>query len=638
MVEIWLAKGSKGCVRLGRKLWWQTLRVPASTRMAIFVALLVGGQLFWQYAHHREHLNALADEWGDISYMLENEKPQVNYAGTRILYCDSTEDGVGVFVANVANRRTSQIFDEKEIHFGAGPHGVLAPFPWSPDDRWFVFAHQGPGAINEERALPKETALTICHGNNDKPAQTLISPFGRVVALVWLNSNTFMYASGTEGEVFMLVHQQADGHWTQSALKRPAVQPTKLDNHFCALAALSDHTIAWLQANCLWTMNVRSDAAAKLFMFPTNEFFTSFDYCKRTRQFLLSSVGAKKDSLWRMPLDAPDRLTRIVTDGHTHNDSWNDVVWINHGQGWAYIRPPGLDFSGLVLKTVLSDRQSLLFKEAYIQYVVSAPDGHHLFVVGNLYDRPGSAIWDYDIADSSQRCIVPAAPKPTPFLKHIRRTYVNIRISAHEHLNVEVFPPANYNRRSHQRFPVVITTIRYVRTDPYLTQYGDAIANAGAYFVLIDHHWSAKSLNHWASRVFDVYQYLIQLPTVDRHRVFLMSNSAQYLGLAMLLTHHPGLWKGAVLLSPPTPPNRSLSVLPSPLALTRGGRRPAKILVTTESGPKEKKDYLVKYQKWACANGVNFDFVIHPDTPHEFIAKRSQRARLRGMLHFILNN
>lgn len=627
MVEIWLAKGSQGFVRFGHKMWRRIARIPAGARVAILVAALVAGQMLWQGVHRPRHLDALADEWGNLSYMLENEKPQVSHDGTRILYCDSAEDGVGVFVASVGTGKTKRIFEEKEIHFGMGPHGVLAPFPWSPNDRWLVYARQGPGALDEERALPNETALTLCRASNDKPTQTLISPFGRVVALVWLDSNTFMYASGTEGEVFMVVRKQADGHWTQSSLKRPAVQRGKLDKHFCALAALSDHTIAWLQANRLWTLDVRSNTATKLFTFPTNEFFTSFDYCKRTRQFLLSSVGSKADSLWRMPLDAPVQLTRIVTDSHTHNNSWNDAIWVGNGPGWAYIRPPGLDLSGLVLKPGPSAHQTLLFKNAYVQYVVPAPDGRHLFVAGNLHNRPGSAIWEYDTADGSQHCIVPAAPGSMPYLKPIRASYVNVRISAHEHLNVEVFPPANYNRRSDRKYPVVITSIRYVRADPYLTQYGEAIANAGAYFILIDHPWSQRSLNHWASRIFDVYHYLVQLPTIDPHRVFLMSNSAQSTGLMMLLKQHPGLWKGAIFLAPG-------GNLTKPSQLASAGGHLARLLVTAESHY-PSAHYLSQYQQEACGAGIEMNYVIHPHTPHEFIAKGSQRARLRAMLHFI---
>jgi len=47
---------------------------------------------------------------------------------------------------------------------------------------------------------------------------------------------------------------------------------------------------------------------------------------------------------------------------------------------------------------------------------------------------------------------------------------------------------------------------------------------------------------------------------------------------------------------------------------------------------------LTQYQQESCANGMPVEFIVHPETPHSFIAKRSQRARIRAMLHFLFDD
>src|SRR5579884_1543622 len=195
--------------------------IPTGAWIAIVISLLVGGQTLWKGIQQAKHLDEIAAESGNLNFMLENERPQVSHDGSRILFCHSTENGMGVFVGDTATGKKKLLFEEEEIHFGMGPHGVLTPFPFSPDDEWFVYAHQGPGAVNEEHALPEETALSICRADTDEEVASLIAPFGRVVALEWLTTNAFVYVGGTEAHDFMLVQRNETGQWQQTELNRP---------------------------------------------------------------------------------------------------------------------------------------------------------------------------------------------------------------------------------------------------------------------------------------------------------------------------------------------------------------------------------------------------------------------------------
>ena len=131
--------------------------------MIILVALVIIGHAFWNTYAVPPHLDAIADEIGSLGYMVKNEgiwkngKLQLNQAGDKILFTQSSEKGVGVFLCNVAGGQKQVVFEEKEICFGQGPHGVLKAYPWSPDDRRFVYGHQGSGARNGDYDCPNET-------------------------------------------------------------------------------------------------------------------------------------------------------------------------------------------------------------------------------------------------------------------------------------------------------------------------------------------------------------------------------------------------------------------------------------------------------------------------------------------------
>ena len=94
-----------------------------------------------------------------------------------------------------------------------------------------------------------------------------------------------------------------------------------------------------------------------------------------------------------------------------------------------------------------------------------------------------------------------------------------------------------------------------------------------------------------------------------------------------VLTNHPGLYRGAICLVPG-------SRLGNPSDL-EAGWKPFKILVSTQDG---RDRGLESFQEEAWKSGMIMNYIVHPGTPHEFIAKQSQRERIRAMLHLIFDN
>ena len=123
----------------GKRNWSEILRrtfiVPARFWVVILVIGLVADRALWKHTSAPAHLDAIAEEVGNVAYMVKNEgvwkngKMQLNHAGNKILFCQSSEKGVGVFLADVAGGQKQMVFEEKEICFGQGPHGVLKVYP-----------------------------------------------------------------------------------------------------------------------------------------------------------------------------------------------------------------------------------------------------------------------------------------------------------------------------------------------------------------------------------------------------------------------------------------------------------------------------------------------------------------------------
>ena len=246
------------------------------------------------------------------------------------------------------------VFEEKEICFGQGPHGVLKVYPWSPDDRRFVYGHQGSGAQNGDYDRPNETVLTIYNAEAGTEEATLEIPDGQVAELGWLNPDAFVSASGVNGQDFCLIERQADGQWRLNKLNKAVVGANAADDPFCSLAAVSSNTVAWLRGSSIWIMNVTSAAVTKLIELPVDKtnktIYTSFDYAKETRRFLISCVDNKADTLWQLPLDDIQSLKKIASMRRTHTKTWNDAIWINGGRGFAYVVPSSAA-AGLVVQS-----------------------------------------------------------------------------------------------------------------------------------------------------------------------------------------------------------------------------------------------------------------------------------------------
>jgi hypothetical protein len=235
------------------------------------------------------------------------------------------------------------------------------------------------------------------------------------------------------------------------------------------------------------------------------------------------------------------------------------------------------------------------------------------------------------VGSKALRCAVPASDKPWQYAKFFEPQMTSITLSEPKPESVVIYPPAGYTPHSLKRYPIVVTCISFAGAQPYLTQYAEAVANAGGYFVDLDRPWNFRTPQdfvNWETRINDIISNLLATGTlkIDRRRIFIMSNSAQSLALVNVLTNHPDLYRGAICLSPS-------GHLTEP-STVEASWRPLKILVSTQDG---QGVWLPDFQEEAWRSGMMMEYIVHPGTPHEFIAKQSQRDRIQAMLHFVFD-
>jgi len=119
-----------------------------------------------------------------------------------------------------------------------------------------------------------------------------------------------------------------------------------------------------------------------------------------------------------------------------------------------------------------------------------------------------------------------------------------------------LYPPANFNPHGHKKYPLVIGNTLFVNGDPLYQErphgplWVQALANGGAFVVVVDRQIWSVGIEQWAENVMPMYRGIIQNPAVDRDRVFLFASSGESQYLSQLLATNSGPWKGIMLLNP----------------------------------------------------------------------------------------
>ena len=214
----------------------------------------------------------------------------------------------------------------------------------------------------------------------------------------------------------------------------------------------------------------------------------------------------------------------------------------------------------------LSAEPARLFSRGNVEAFTASGDGRRLYIVGVVSNEPAPGIWQYEVASGNLRPIVPWTDHPSPAAKRLDAQQSFLTLGPGHRVGFYLYLPAGFDRHKNRKHPLVIGDTVYGAADrlyqnrPHGPSWAPAIANCGAYVVIVNRSSWMGGIQNWGENVMAVYDFLIKDPSIDRNRVFLYGASAETQYLSQLIVKKPGLWAGALLLNPGALPD--LAALP----------------------------------------------------------------------------
>jgi len=631
MIEKYFEAGRKAGAILGGKMLRRMASIPAEIWIIILVVLLVGARPVWTFIQRPAHLNEIAAECGSglISFW---GLPTANCAGTKIAYAQTTENGLGIFLNDLATGKRQLIHEFKEPDALPGME-LFTMLPWSPDDSFFGYTVNQPGLKQEADQLQQ---VVICDAKTG--VETIVGSFPDQLwrptpdsFFSWLSSYSFVYVN--HQQELHLEQRQADGSWKDTI--RLDSSPMG-DAPVSFITNLSGNDIVWLQGNAFWRLDVSSaNAPAKFFDLSTNipelKKITRVSYSPETGRFLLNCLDSNNvATVWQlMPTgSSSENLSRI----QHHHATWGGK-WINQGDGWAYVSQSEPQHDTLVIQTNFSTAATTLIKfsvdlssyysQGFTLSFTPAANGKRLFIPGIFNDEIVPSIWEYDMDSSSLRPVVPAPKYPLLHARDDRLLRQTMTLPSGHTTGYQIQFPPSFDRHQKRRYPVMIA-------NQYMDAYASAFADCGVIYVTVGSgaHEVGPEEIQWESDAWEFYKYLAGTPYVDTSRIYLGAACAETGGLSKFLLTHPSPWKGIILMDFIQPPDLNV--------LAHSGH-PPKILLSAGSQNNESV-LLYNYQAEACKVGINVELSILEGTGHPYISQRSIRKRLESVMNFIYDN
>jgi hypothetical protein len=182
-----------------------------------------------------------ASEIGSIGLSKEgqsNEELIPNQDGTKVIFYQETETGVGTYFCEPASGKIKLLFEQKEKGYSL-QCGMLG---WSPDGRYFAV-----GVPANVDAFDYVKSILVYDSLSVTPVATLSADgFSWDSKFLWLSAHSF--ARTTHNQAWLEYEQMSDGNWQQ----------TQVIKRFCeekmvGLIAIAPRLLAWQQGNELWT-------------------------------------------------------------------------------------------------------------------------------------------------------------------------------------------------------------------------------------------------------------------------------------------------------------------------------------------------------------------------------------------------
>ena len=301
-----------------------------------------------------------------------------NSDNTRLVYCQDTAEGIGIYFCDTAGGKPRLLCEQKEKGHSWKRFTMLG---WAPDDSLFACAFPD-NQRNQELIL-------IFQGRTGEPV-------GKVVAdenfnhLAWLSTEAFAYSSRT---CVRVVTRQANGSWVHTRYFQDVAANIE------DFTAVSADSVAWRDGEGIWLFNLGSGSSEKIWEATTNR-LVEFTYAKGANEFLLNCSDEEGQYLLRLK---PENKPPSRAD-------WGPVGFhpqrhLERSRGsYAYLTndPAG---SAFCIKTEEMATPIAIPWHGGVRSVTLS--GGQLFFSGYLDNQP-PGIWKYDLESKHSIALSPA--------------------------------------------------------------------------------------------------------------------------------------------------------------------------------------------------------------------------------------
>jgi hypothetical protein len=574
-------------------------RVFGNWRAWALVAAVVAVIGSWRgvVALQRMGLGRIANEIGSVAEFWGEPVP--NQAGTRLLFQQSTEKGVGTFFAVIPGGRRVLLREKLEKGFDTRDFMSAG---WSPDGQQFAFGYR---VVN-----PSGSEVLICDGNTGTNLATVKVP-GSLGRLVWLSSEAIVYVD--EEQTLHKLETIGGNRWRAPKPFLPSAEPKKgvkrkrLSKEERSallpvrrLTAATANSVLFLRGQALWSWEFGEPEPVKVWESTTNE-LVNLSRDLNGRQFLLQCRGATGTTFFRF--DWPSKDFAPIPVKSMAKPAGDQTVWFNGGgnawlQGPAlYVRsnpaasPTRVAFAGGVNSVVGNDRE--------------------LYLVGSRAGEP-VAIWRYDIPKAELSCVVSNSQPTFKFAKAVCPSLETMTNRDGRVIAYRVWSPPNLSPR--KKYPLLVGRI----DDHRWFDYPGLVANGGAYFLSVDQDFNKGD---WSEAMLAVYEHVKSHRKIDEDSLFLYGYSGGSQFVDSPLEKQPEMWRGAILFSPVAVPDL---------------RRIGGIKLFLDHGAEDRlTTHLPKYRDEAVRMGIEVTLAVHENAGHHYLSIASLRERDEALMKFL---
>ena len=450
-----------------------------------------------------------------------------NSANTRLVYCQDTEQGVGIYFCDTAGGKPNLLCEQKEKGHSWKRFTMLG---WSPDDSLFAVAYP-------DMTQDKEMIL-IFNGNTGEPAGK-VGTDQNLEHMVWLSNDSFAYC--TKKDVGVVV-SEGKNQWKHKRFF------TGVGANLDSFTAVSANAVAWRDSGAIWLFDLTTGLPKKIWQANRND-LVEFTYSKPAGEFLLNC----RDGLGQHLLRYNATETNIIDAGRI--GPWYGYVhkatWDGQGTAYAYLTND-LGVSVLCAKTADNASPVNVTWHGGAQSLVL--NGQHLYFQGNPDDEaPG--IWDYDLKSQAFRLVIASSDDPGKKIIGLMPTFGVFTNSVGEQRFYHLWAPAHVS--AGKKYPLLLAQ----ELNTWFPAYQIAADN-GFYVAVVDrpfsHVWNEPHRRTTTEDVDAIYHIMVVNPNIDTNRLYLYACSWETIYLSGAIKANPGRWKGAIMFTPINLPDRPL--------------------------------------------------------------------------------